>query len=90
MQQACAASVAKIYNFTLLKQPVETKVLLLYEPLGIIVTGGTDRASQATAGYALMELITATVAHNDKEFLEEIRRRYIMAFLVRSNQSAFD
>ena len=50
------------------------------------MTGGTDRASQATAGFALMEVVNTAVAHNDKEFLEEIRRRYIQGFLVRMSE----
>ena len=82
MQQSCAKTTAKYYTFSLLQQPIETKVLLLYEPLGIIITGGTDRISQATAGLSLSELITAAVNHNDKDFLEEIRKRYLTAFLV--------
>lgn len=82
VMQACGQALRQIYLNSLIRENVENKSLLLYEPLSIIISGGTDRVSQTTASYSLCELLIAILEVKDAEFLEDIRQKFINTFLV--------
>jgi len=82
---ACGYSIQQIYAHCLRRESVANKNLVLYEPLAIIISGGTDRISQTTASLCLCDLLLAVVEAKDNEFLEEIRQKFITMFLVKKN-----
>ena len=83
MSAACGYSIQQIYAHCLRRETVANKSLVLYEPLAIIISGGTDRISQTTASLCLCDLLLAVVEAKDNEFLEEIRQKFITMFLVK-------
>ena len=82
VQRTCAIVYHTIYRNCLINQNLETKILLGYEPLSIIIAGGTDRVSQMTAGMCLIELLNTIADFKDFVVLEEIRKKFIPIFLV--------
>jgi len=82
VSKACSFSIQQVYVNCLAKESVENKSLLLFEPLSIIISGGTDRISQNTASLCLCDLLLAIVTAKDSEFLEDIRSKFIPVFLV--------
>ncbi len=79
---ACGYSLQQVYVNSLRRESVENKTLALYEPLAIIISGGTDRVSQTTASLCLCDLLLAAIETKDNEFLEDMRQKYVTLFLV--------
>jgi hypothetical protein len=63
-------------------ETLESRKLVMYQPLLGIIKGGTDRASQITACICLEEMVALIIQQEDYIFLQAILSPTVGIYLV--------